>query len=66
MENREAEIMDAIAAALEDGIEPDLMLRMEISSVRTFEDAGILTLDEGLVITTTDGAEFQVTIKRSR
>jgi hypothetical protein len=37
-----------------------------ISSVRTYADAGILTTDDGLVVTTTRGVEFQITIKRSR
>lgn len=32
----------------------------------TFEDAGIMTTDRGLVLTMADGTEFQVTIVRSR
>ncbi len=32
----------------------------------SFEDAGILTNDAGLVITTVDGHEYQVTIVRSK
>lgn len=31
-----------------------------------FFDAGVLTLDEGLVVTCPDGEQFQLTIKRSR
>ena len=37
-----------------------------IGSVETFRDAGILTMNEGLVVTMDDGAEFQITIVRSR
>ena len=36
------------------------------TSVRTFEEAGVLTYNKGLVITTPDGSEFQLTIVQSR
>ena len=39
---------------------------LEGASVRTFEDAGVMTYDKGLVITTEDGSEFQITICQSR
>ncbi len=32
----------------------------------TFEDAGVLTSNAGLVLRTADGSEFQVTVVRSR
>jgi len=38
----------------------------DIDRVRTYEEAGLLTNDAGLVITLAGGIEFQVTIKRSR
>ena len=34
--------------------------------VRTYAEAGVMTYDKGLVITTPDGQEFQLTIIRSR
>jgi hypothetical protein len=34
--------------------------------IRSFEEAGLLTANEGLVLRLSDGAEFQVTIVRSR
>ena len=34
--------------------------------VRTYAEAGVMTYDKGLVITTPDGQEFQLTIVRSR
>lgn len=37
-----------------------------IKDVDTFESAGLLTNDEGLVIKFQNGKEFQVTIKRSK
>lgn len=39
---------------------------LEGTSVRTFEDAGIMTYNNGLVIRTPEGSEFQLTIVRSR
>ncbi len=37
-----------------------------IREVVTFKDAGVLTRNEGLVVTLDDGTEFQLTIVRSR
>ena len=37
----------------------------EVQRVRTFEEAGILTNNRGLVIHTTDGCEYQISIIRS-
>ena len=37
-----------------------------IERVSTFDEAGVLTRDAGLVITTNDGSEFQLTIIQSR
>ncbi len=37
-----------------------------VSRVETFEEAGILTRNRGLVVTFDDGSEFQLTIVRSR
>ena len=39
---------------------------LECAEVRTYEDAGIMTYDKGLVITLPDGTEYQLTIVRSR
>ena len=38
----------------------------EIEHTSTFDEAGVLTRDAGLVITTADGSEFQLTIVQSR
>ena len=37
-----------------------------IREVETFGDAGVLTMNAGLVVRMDDGTEFQVTIVRSR
>jgi len=34
--------------------------------IRTYDDAGILTMNKGLVIEMPDGSEFQITIVKSR
>ena len=34
--------------------------------MRTFEEAGVMTYNKGLVITLPDGSEYQVTIVQSR
>ena len=39
---------------------------VEIERVSTFDEAGVLTQDAGLVITMNDGSEFQLTIIQSR
>ena len=38
----------------------------KIDSIRTFEDAGVMTSNRGLVISMCDGSTFQVTIVQSR
>lgn len=38
----------------------------EPADVRTFEEAGVLTMNKGLVVRLPDGSEFQLTIVRSR
>lgn len=37
-----------------------------VDDVDTFEDLGVMTSNRGLVIRTTDGHEYQLTIVRSR
>lgn len=37
-----------------------------VKSTRTFEDAGVLTDDQGLVLRMEDGSEFQITIVQSK
>lgn len=39
---------------------------ISFDSVRSYEDAGVLTTDRGLVVRLSNGQEFQITIVRSR
>lgn len=39
---------------------------LEGSRIKTFQQAGVMTYNKGLVITLLDGTEYQLTIVRSR
>jgi hypothetical protein len=71
----ENELQDALKTLLEEIAFMDAEDRQDaglgddlsgVKRVRTFEEEGVLTHDAGLVITTADGGEFQLTIVRSR
>jgi len=62
------QLIDAVTCMDDDmrddaGLEHDLA---EVKKVRTYDDVGMLTKNTGLVITTADGSEFQLTIVQSR
>lgn len=38
----------------------------EVSNIKTYAEAGILTRDSGLVLRMEDGSEFQITIKQRK
>ena len=38
----------------------------EVSNIKTYAEAGILTRDSGLVLRMEDGSEFKITIKQSK
>lgn len=54
-----ADLLAAEELAIELSPEP-------LTCVSTFRDAGVLTTNDGLVLTFADGSEFQLTIVRSR
>ena len=57
-------VRDFLEAAFIDPAElPELN---EVGTVRTFESAGVMTRDDGLVVQLTDGTEFQVRVVMSR
>lgn len=37
-----------------------------VRNVKTFDEAGLLTRNKGIVINLTDGSEFQITIIKSK
>jgi len=52
-----------LATAIE---QTDEVRERKILRIETYEEAGILTTDPGLVVTMDDGTEFQLTIVLSR
>jgi hypothetical protein len=60
----EKKFQDLLQAILRDDLaaEPSYY----ITRVQTFEEAGVATEDGGLVVTVSDGSEYQVTIAESR
>jgi len=71
IENRLVTIFEDILDALEFGDDEQPMDSLPecvegIERISSFDDAGILTTDEGLVLSMNDGTEFQITIVRSK
>jgi len=61
------ELLDAIALADPEDAIVDIPKGLEdLKRVETYEDAGMLTGNAGLVLRTRRGDEFQVTIVKSR
>ena len=58
---------NCLKAVLADGLDVNESFDPDgIRHVETFRDAGVLTMNAGLVITLDDGSEFQVAVVRSR
>ncbi len=55
-------LMELILGAADDSFGID----WEDARIRTFEQAGVMTYNKGLVISLPDGTEFQLTIVQSR
>jgi hypothetical protein len=55
---------DLLLTILHDDLEVEP--RYYISGVQTFEEAGVSSEDRGLVVTMSDGSEYQITIVKSR
>ena len=62
----ERALMMTLAEAPDDYASGEALDIEQVRSVRTFEDVGVLTGDRGVVVTLTDGSEFQLTIVMSR
>lgn len=59
---REIALMDEDDAS-DVGVPDDLV---NLRRVRTYQEDGVLTQNAGLLVTTADGSEFQLTVVRSR
>ena len=66
----EAPPYDLLLRAAEEANVEDLVddedTSTQVASALTFEDAGVLTSNRGVVLALTDGSEFQITIVQSR
>jgi hypothetical protein len=60
----EKKFQDLLQAILRDDLEVEPPYY--ITSVRTFEEAGGPTEDKGLIVTLSDGSEYQITIAKRR
>jgi hypothetical protein len=60
----EEELRDWLAETIFEATYGDV--ETDILRVRSFQEAGLLTSDEGLVLSFREGPEFQLTILRSR
>ena len=71
LQNKLRDLFEELMYACNDDDEDDQLSeiaeRMDgIRRVSTYEEAGILTMDKGLVIECNDGTEFQLTLIRSK
>lgn len=64
-EQFEKTLQDGLRELITDGYDSSEIC-WENMQVSTFEEAGVLTYDKGLVIRLPDGTEYQLTIVRSR
>ena len=62
----ERALMMTLAEAPDDYKTDEALNIEQVRSVRTFEDVGVLTGNRGVVVTLTDGSEFQLTVVQSR
>ena len=61
----EETLQDGLKELITEGYD-SFEINWENLQVRTFEQAGIMTYNKGLVISLPDGTEFQLTIVQSR
>ena len=61
----EETLQDGLKELITEGYD-SFEINWENLRVRTFEDAGVMTYNKGLVIELPDGTEFQLTIVQSR
>jgi hypothetical protein len=63
----ESAVVEILRNALEDEtVENEVGEEFEVRTVRSFEEAGVLTMNAGIVIRLVNGQEFQLTVVQSR
>ncbi len=59
-------LQDGLMELVSEAADDSFGIGWEDARVRTFEQAGVMTYNKGLVISLPDGTEFQLTIVQSR
>ena len=59
-------IQETICVLLEGAPIDETDLADSVREVISYDEGGYLTYDKGLVLTTADGSEFQITIRQTR
>ncbi len=59
-------LQDGLMELISEAADDSFGIGWENTRVRTFEQAGVMTYNRGLVISLPDGSEFQLTIVQSR
>ena len=59
-------LQDGLMELISEAADDSFGIGWENAGVRTFEQAGVMTYNKGLVISLPDGSEFQLTIVQSR
>ena len=59
-------LQDGLMELIQTASEDSFGVGWDNANVRTFEQAGVMTYNKGLVITLPDGSEYQITIVQSR
>ena len=59
-------LQDGLMELISEAADDSFGIGWEDARVRTFEQAGVMTYNKGLVISLPDGTEFQLTIVQSR
>ena len=59
-------LQDGLMELISEAADDSFGIGWENAGLRTFEQAGVMTYNKGLVISLPDGTEFQLTIVQSR
>ena len=59
-------LQDGLMELISEAADDSFGIGWEEARVRTFEQAGVMTYNKGLVLTLPDGTEYQLTIVQSR
>jgi hypothetical protein len=60
------DVLDAVQAVILDNADLGIYDDVFIESANTYDEEGVLTTDLGLVVRLSNGAEYQLTLVRSR